>query len=114
MVFDKRLYDFLKNLALIWLPALATLYFSLSKIWHLPAADEVTGTIVGIDTFLGIVLGFSTKTYNELEAKREVVFDGTLELGEGENEDTSSIRLTQVDPKALWEKDKVVFKVNRV
>jgi Putative phage holin Dp-1 len=54
-----KAYDNLKWLALIGLPALGTLYFALAGIWGLPAAEQVVGTIVAVDTFLGVVLKIS-------------------------------------------------------
>lgn len=58
-------YDFLKWVAQILLPGLATLYFTLSGIWGLPCGEQVVGTITAIDTFLGIILGISTTQYNK-------------------------------------------------
>ena len=46
--------NFYKNLAQIYLPALATLYFALASIWGLPYVEQVVGTITAIDTFLGV------------------------------------------------------------
>lgn len=53
-------YDFFKPVALVWLPALATLYTVLVSIWGLPDGKEIVGTLSGIDTFLGIVLHLSS------------------------------------------------------
>ncbi len=58
-------YDKLKYIAQIVLPALGTLYFALASIWHLPYGEEIVGTITAIDTFLGVLLGISTKKYND-------------------------------------------------
>lgn len=58
-------YDKLKWIAQILLPALGTLYFALSKVWGLPYATEIVGTITAIDAFLGAVLGISTSQYNK-------------------------------------------------
>lgn len=58
-------YNFLKWVAMILLPALGTLYFSVSNIWHLPYPEEIVGTIVAIDAFLGVLLGVSTAQYNK-------------------------------------------------
>jgi len=65
MIPDK-VYDILKWIALIVLPALGTLYFSLSKIWGFPLGVEIVGTISAIDTFLGALLGISTAQYNKV------------------------------------------------
>ena len=65
MILPDKVYDVLKWIALIVLPATATLYFTLSGIWGLPYGDEITKTIVAIDTFLGALLGISTISYNK-------------------------------------------------
>ena len=63
MKLSNKLYDDLKWIAQILLPALATLYFALSKIWGLPYGEEIVGTISAIDVFLGALLGLSTAKY---------------------------------------------------
>lgn len=56
-------YDILKEIAQIWLPAIATLYFTLASIWGLPYAEQIVGTISAVDVFLGAVLKISTINY---------------------------------------------------
>lgn len=58
------IYDKLKWVALVGLPALASLYFGLDAIWGLPATAQVIGTISLIDTVLGGILGKSSKNYD--------------------------------------------------
>ena len=65
MKMSNKVYDVLKWIALILLPAIATLYFALSGIWGFPYGEEIVGTITAIDTFLGVILGISTNTYNK-------------------------------------------------
>ena len=65
MKMSNKLYDVLKWIAQILLPALGTLYFTVSGIWGLPYAEQIVGTVVAADTFLGIILGISTATYNK-------------------------------------------------
>lgn len=60
-----KLYDILKYIALIALPALGALYFGLAGIWGLPYGEQVVGTISVIDAFLGTLLGISTVKYNK-------------------------------------------------
>ena len=62
---SNKLYDILKWIALILLPALGTLYFALAGIWGFPYAEQVVGTITAIDTFLGVLLGISANTYKK-------------------------------------------------
>jgi hypothetical protein len=65
MSMSNNTYDKLKWIAQILLPALGTLYFALSKVWGLPYATEIVGTVTAIDAFLGAVLGISTAQYNK-------------------------------------------------
>lgn len=62
---SNRVYNFLKWIAMIVLPALATLYLGLSNVWGLPYGEEVSTTITLINTFLGTVLMISTNQYNK-------------------------------------------------
>lgn len=63
MKLSNKTYDILKYVALVVLPALASLYFGLSKIWGFSYGEEIVGTISVIDTFLGALLKISTDTY---------------------------------------------------
>lgn len=65
MRISNKTYDVLKWIAQYVLPASGTLYFALSTIWGLPYGEQVVGTITAIDTFLGVILGISTATYNK-------------------------------------------------
>jgi hypothetical protein len=59
------MYDVLKSIAMVCLPAVATLYFALAGIWGFPYAEEIVGTITAVDTFLGVLLGISSAKYNK-------------------------------------------------
>lgn len=104
-VLPPRVYDFLKWVALVLLPALATLYIALAGLLHLPASNEVSGAIIAIDAFLGAILNLSNKAYNNSEAR----FDGIVEV---DHED-DKIRLSSEDmQKAVaLGKDEVTLKV---
>lgn len=65
MKMSNKLYDILKWVALILLPALGTFYFALAGIWNFPYAEQVVGTITAVDTLLGALLGISTAQYNK-------------------------------------------------
>lgn len=68
MLLNDRVYDVMKWVALIVLPASGTLYFALAGIWNLPYGEEVTATIIALNAFLGALLGFSTVKYNKTQA----------------------------------------------
>ena len=67
MKLSNKVYDVLKWIAMYLLPAVGTLYFALSSIWGFPYGEQVVGTITAVDTFLGVILGISTATYNKRE-----------------------------------------------
>ena len=62
---SNELYDKLKFVVQIVLPACGTLYFALAGIWGLPYGEQVVGTIAAVATFLGVVLKISTVQYNK-------------------------------------------------
>lgn len=61
---SNKIYNVLKWIALIGLPALSTLIFTLSNIWSFDSAN-IIGTISALNVFLGAVLGISTYNYNK-------------------------------------------------
>lgn len=65
MVINNKVYDILKWVALIVLPALATLYLGLSNVWGLPYGEEISTTITLVNTFLGAVLMISNTQYKK-------------------------------------------------
>lgn len=68
MKMSNKLYDALKWIALIALPAVGTLYFALAGIWGWPYAEQVVGSITAIDTFLGAILQISNASYKKAQA----------------------------------------------
>lgn len=62
---SNSMYDKLKWIAQILLPAIGTLYFAIAQIWGLPYAEQIVGTITALDAFLGAVLGISSMAYKE-------------------------------------------------
>ena len=103
-----RSYDALKFIALILLPALGALYFGLAGIWHLPNPDEVVGTVTVVDTFLGVILGLSSKAYGNSDAK----YDGSIDVAMQNGVKTYTLGLND-NPESLDAKTEVVFKVNK-
>lgn len=65
LVLPDKVYEILKWIAMVVLPAIGTLYFALAGIWGFPFGEEVVGTITAVDTFLGALLGISTAQYNK-------------------------------------------------
>ena len=69
---NSKIYDALKYVAQIILPALATLYLTLAGIWGLPFGEAISGTIMAIDTFLGVALKISTNNYNKNKEDKQI------------------------------------------
>jgi hypothetical protein len=65
MKISNKVYDVLKWIAMYFLPAVGTLYFALAGIWNFPYGEEIVGTITAVDTFLGVILGIASATYNK-------------------------------------------------
>ena len=100
-------YNIIKNLNQLVLPAFGTFYFTMAKIWGWPNGQEVVGSIAALTIFLGVILGFASRSYK----KSDAAYDGTLEItAKDENTDTFSLNLNS-DPDELRGKEKVSFKV---
>lgn len=65
MKLENRMYDFLKWVAILFLPALATLVAVVFKIWDIPYGNEIAQTITALATFLGAILGISSIQYKK-------------------------------------------------
>lgn len=109
MIKSNALYNALKFIAQVLLPALGTFYFALAGIWDLPSAEQVVGTIVVVDTFLGTVLHISTSQYNKSDAK----FDGKMVVNETEKGKIFNLELNGDPEYDLEGKDEILFKVEK-
>ena len=71
MIIKDSIYDWLKWVQRLLLPAIATLYLALGSIWkdiiYLPYPEQVAATITAVDTFLGVILGISTANYKAMK-----------------------------------------------
>lgn len=98
-------YEKLKGLSLYVLPALAAAYFGIAQIWGLPKAEEVVGTVVVLETLLGVVLGRSKAVYNASEEK----YDGSIVITP--SEDGMADMGISLKPDRLERKDEILVKV---
>lgn len=65
MKLPDKVYDVLKWIVLVCLPALTVAYVALAGIWGWPFADEVAKTSAAVCALLGALLGISTAQYNK-------------------------------------------------
>ena len=65
MKLKDSVYDILKWVTLVCLPALGTTYVALAGVWGFPYAEEVSKTVMAVCTLCGALLGISTAEYNK-------------------------------------------------
>lgn len=63
MKLNNTVYDVLKYLGTIVLPAVAVAYQSLAQVWNLPFPDEIPNTILICVTLLNTCLQISSTAY---------------------------------------------------
>ena len=102
-------YNRTKWFTTIVLPAFATLYYTLATPLHLPKAAEVSVTVTALVTFLGVVLGLSTRAYNNSDEK----YDGQIIVEKNANgvPVASLILKNYENPAEVVNQDQALFKV---
>lgn len=68
---NDKVYDVLKWIVLIVLPACSALYAALAGAWGWGYAEEVTTTLGAVALFLGALIGVSTASYNKTDGAGE-------------------------------------------
>jgi hypothetical protein len=102
-------YNVVKKSATIVFPASAALYIALAQIWGFPHVEEVVGTITAVNTFFGIIVQISKKSYYASNApyvgeiKVENSVDGTRKVFS---------LVVDGDPEDLETMDQATFKIN--
>lgn len=109
MIKDNKLYDQLKFLAQVLLPALGTLYVALAALWGLPAPEAVSGTVLAVDTFLGGLLHLSSNAYDNRVDK----YDGDIVVTNDPGGTKVSLELDHDPEEVLKKKDELHFKVKK-
>lgn len=80
MKLPNAVYDVLKWVVMICIPAITTAYVGLSAVWGWPYAEEIAKTSAVVCTLLGALLGISTAQYNlNLNGKHEPTYGGEEE-----------------------------------
>lgn len=71
MKLSDKVYDILKWIVMVVIPAVTTAYVGLSSIWGWPYADAIAKTSAVVCTLLGALLGISTAQYNKNQPPQE-------------------------------------------
>ena len=61
---SNKTYDALKNLCLVVIPLIA-LISAICGIWNVPYTEQITNTLVAIETFLGALVKIANSNYNK-------------------------------------------------
>lgn len=68
---SNKLYDNLKWIALVFLPALTTFYGVIGATCGIPYTEQVLTIMVAFDTFLGSLLGISNTLYKKKQKRKQ-------------------------------------------
>ena len=108
---SNEVYDVLKFLAQVLLPAAGTAYSAIAALWGWGAVTQVVGTIVAVDTLLGVVLAYLTTKYNKSDAP----YDGTVHVVTDPESGLKQATMVLKDydnPADVVNQDSVTFKVS--
>ncbi len=106
MQFSNSVYNAIKWVITIALPATGALYYGLAQVWHFPHADDISGTINVLIVFLGMLIGYSTRQYNKYGGGT----DGDLNVNEVDGEKYLSLGVKK-SVEAMTAKDTVSLRV---
>ena len=65
-----KVYDVLKWVAILFLPALAVLIKNVFPIWGIPYGEQIYETLIEFEVFLGTILGISAISYIKKGGKK--------------------------------------------
>nr|DAX75538.1 MAG TPA: holin [Caudoviricetes sp.] len=95
-------YDSLKNIALLWIPALATFVNTIGMVWGIPYTNEITATITALGVLIGAGLKVSSNNYTPsvdgdlvVTKHDEVYADFPAEPSRFKDGDTITMRVTK-------------------
>jgi hypothetical protein len=101
---SNSMYDRLKFMALVTLPALTSLYFGVAQLWKWPNVAAVVGTMTLLDTFIGSLVGVSNRSYSP-------PLDGNIHVDKTDPaKDVYSIEMHTPLPE-IDKKDSILLKV---
>jgi len=99
-------YSVLKKSATIILPALATLYFALAQLWNFPEPEKVVASITAVNTFLGVLVQISKKSYYASGQQ----YAGEIQVQEVGNKKIASL-VVDGDPEDILSMKEATFRI---
>lgn len=83
MKISSKVYDILKWVALICLPAIQVFWLQIADVWHLDYALEIGKTIGAVALLIGTLIGVSTYNYRAEKLQDNVDLSDENILDEG-------------------------------
>jgi hypothetical protein len=105
---SNRVYDLLNVIAIFWIPAISTFYFTISSLWGLPNTEAIVGSMAALATFLGTLVRMSKKSYNANDNN----FDGVINVTMPTPDSTLYSLELNGDPADINKMKNMNFKVN--
>ena len=72
-ILPDKVYNVLKYITIIGLPAVTTFFMTIGKIWSIPYTSEIGATLVAITTLLGALICISSIQYHYSKGDEEYV-----------------------------------------
>lgn len=71
MIMNNKVYDALKFIAQIVLPAIAAFIVTVFGVWGIPYSEQISATIMAVDTLLGALLMISSNKYAKINGGKD-------------------------------------------
>ena len=62
---NNKLYDRLKDVALVWMPTAITLYGVLTATWGWPYGEQILAKLTGLNAALGSIVKYHKSKYDK-------------------------------------------------
>lgn len=72
-ILPDKVYNVLKYITIIGLPAVTTFFMTIGKIWSIPYTSEIGATLVAITTLLGALICISSIQYHYAQGDADYV-----------------------------------------
>ena len=72
-ILPDKVYNVLKYITIIGLPAVTTFFMTIGKIWNIPYTTEIGATLVAITTLIGGLICVSSIQYHYSQGDKDYV-----------------------------------------
>lgn len=113
VLLPSKVYDWLKVVVTIILPAIGAFYLGLAAIYGFPNSIGFNGTINLICALLGTILGFSSRSYNKSVGKN-AKYDGVIDIDSTGEKTIVATGYSEDTLANLENKKEIVLRVNNI